>query len=96
MDETVYQKMVKDGKLDLAKAAVFYTTPPYFDYVWVARKGLEPKLAETFTSAFLKLDANDPQQKPILEFLRATKYVRAKDSDYDKLRQAAKDAGLLK
>lgn len=96
LDETVYQKMVKDGKLDPAKAAVFYTTPPYFDYVWVARKGLDPKLAETFTSAFLKLDANDPRQKPILEFLRATKYVRARDSDYDKLRQAAKDAGLLK
>ncbi len=96
LDETVYQKMVKDGKLDPAKATVLYTTPPYFDYVWAARKGLEPRLTESFASAFLKLDANNPEHKPILEFLRATKYVRANDGDYDKLRQAARDAGLLK
>ena len=96
MDETVYQKMVKDGKLDPAEATVFYTTPPFLDYVWAARKGLDSKLADLFANAFLKLDANDPRQKTILEFLRATKYVRARDSDYDKLRQAARDAGLLK
>ena len=96
MDETVYQRMVKDGKLDPAKAAVFYTTPPFLDYVWAARKGLDPKLVDSFTNAFLNLNANNPEQKSILEFLRATKYVRAKDADYDRLRQAAKDAGLLK
>ena len=96
LDETVYQKMVKDGKLDAAKATVFFTTPPYFDYVWTARKGLDPKLAEAFAAAFLKLDANNSENKPILEFLRASKYVRANDRDYDKLRQAARDAGLLK
>ena len=96
MDETVYQKMVKDGKLDPAQAAVFYTTPPFLDYVWAARKGLDPKLVDSFSNAFLNLNANNPEQKSILEFLRATKYVRAKDADYDRLRQAAKDAGLLK
>jgi phosphonate transport system substrate-binding protein len=96
LDETVYQKMVQDGKLDAAKAKVFFTTPPFFDYVWVARKGLDAKLAEAFSSAFLKLDANEPQQKAVLEILRAKKYVRASDGDYDRLRQAASDAGLLK
>jgi len=96
LDETVYQKMVKDGKLDPAKAVVFYTTPPYFDYVWAARKGLDPKLQEAFSSAFLKLGADKADSKGVLEFLRANKYVRANDDDYDKLRQAARDAGLLK
>ncbi len=96
LDETVYQKMVKDGKLDPARATVFYTTPPYFDYVWAARKGLDPKLSEAFALAFLKLDSNNPDHSRILEFLRAGKYVRVKDSDYDKLRQAARDAGLMK
>ncbi len=96
LDETVYQKMVADGKLDPAKAKVFFTTPPFFDYVWAARKGLDPKLEEAFASAFLKLDGSDPQQQVVLDFLRAKKYVRASDSDYDKLRQAASDSGLLK
>ena len=96
LDETVYQKMIQDGKLDPAKVKVFFTTPPFFDYVWVARKGLDAKLAEAFSSAFLRLDASEPQQRAVLDVMRAKKYVRANDSDYDKLRQAANDAGLLK
>jgi len=96
LDETVYQKMVADGKLDGTQVKVFYTTPPFFDYIWVARKSLDSKVAESFTSAMLKLDPNDATQKPILALLNATKYVVAEDGNYDKLRQAATDAGLLK
>jgi phosphonate transport system substrate-binding protein len=75
---------------------VFWTTPPFLDYVWAARKGLDPRVAESFANALLELDTQKPEHKAILDFLSATKYVRAKDSDYTKLRQAAKDAGLLK
>ncbi|MEK6320947.1 MAG: putative selenate ABC transporter substrate-binding protein [Acidobacteriota bacterium] len=96
LDETVYQRMVAEGKLDPEQARVFYTTPPYYDYIWVSRRGLDPSISESFTAAFLKLDANDPTQRKILDLLGATNYVRAEDSNYDKLRQAASDAGLLK
>jgi phosphonate transport system substrate-binding protein len=96
LDEAVYQKMVAEGKLDSTQVKVFYTTPPFFDYIWVARKSLDPSIAGSFSSAMLKLDSNDATQKPILGLLNATKYVKAEDSDYDKLRQAATDAGLLK
>jgi len=96
LDETVYQKMVADGKLDAKQVKVFYTTPPFFDYVWVARKTLDPGIAESFSSAMLKLQANDVSHKVILDLLNATSYVKAEDRNYDKLRQAAADAGLLK
>lgn len=96
LDETVFEKMTKEGKLDPSKVKVFYTTPPYFDYVWAARKGLDPQLAEKFSNAFLNLSPDDAMHKQLLDLLVATKYLRANDSDYDKLRQAARDAGLLK
>ena len=96
LDETVYQKMVADGKLDAKQVKVFYTTPPFFDYIWVARKTLDPGIAESFSSAMLKLQANDASHKVILDLLNATSYVKAEDRNYDKLRQAATDAGLLK
>jgi phosphonate transport system substrate-binding protein len=96
LDEAVYQKMTKEGKLDPSQVRVFYTTPPFYDYVWAARKGLDPKLADSFTAAFLKLDANNPEHKAILDLLNAAKYVKAEDGSYDKLRQAARDSGLLK
>ncbi|HEY0078540.1 MAG TPA: putative selenate ABC transporter substrate-binding protein [Pyrinomonadaceae bacterium] len=96
MDELVFDRMTKEGKLAPESVRVFYTTPPYFDYVWAARKNLDPKLADAFASALLKLDAANAEHKRVLDILSATKYVRAHDGDYDKLRQAATDAGLLK
>src|SRR5712664_3693156 len=96
LDEAVFQRMTSQGKVDPAKVRVFWTTPPFFDYVWVARKGLDAKVANAVRDAFLALDPADPQQKQILESLSASKYVPANDSDYDKLRQAAVQAGLLK
>ena len=96
LDETVYQRMVAEGKLDSTAVKVFYTTPPFFDYIWVARKTLDPKIAQAFSGAMLRLDANNTEQKTILDLLNATKYVVAEDRSYDQLRQAATDAGLLK
>ena len=90
------ERMTKEGKLDLQAVNVFYKTPPFFDYVWVARKNLDPSLAEKVAAAFLKLNASDAEQKKILDLLSASKYVKANDGDYDKLRQAAIAAGLLK
>jgi phosphonate transport system substrate-binding protein len=96
MDELVYARMIKDGKLSDSQVRIFYTTPPFFDYVWAARKGLDPILAKSFADAMLALAPDNAEQKPLLDLLGATKYVRAENSSYDPLRQAAKDAGLLK
>lgn len=96
LDETVFERMTKENKLDSKQVKVFYTTPPFLDYVWAGRKGLDPKLAESFSSAMLQLNGGDAEQKKILDLLSASKYVKANDSDYNKLRQAAKEAGLMK
>ena len=96
MDELVFANMMKSGKITPDKVKVFYTTPAFFDYVWAARKGLDPKLRDSFTDALLKLDASNPESKVLLDLLNATKYLRADNSSYDKLRQAAGNEGLLK
>ncbi|GAC1351856.1 MAG: putative selenate ABC transporter substrate-binding protein [Polyangiales bacterium] len=96
LDEAVFQQMTTLGKLDVTKVKVFYTTPPFFDYVWAARKGLEPQRVEAFKAAFLKLTPANSSDKPILELLQATKYVQANNESYDRLREAAVGAGLLR
>lgn len=96
LDEAVYGKLVKDGKLDAGELKVFYTSPPFFDYVWVARKALDPALADAFRKAMLALDAGKPEHKPVLDVLQATRYVPADDANYGPLRDAATAAGLLK
>ena len=96
LDEAVFDRLTKDGKLDAARLKVFYKTPAFFDYVWAARKGLDPALADAFRKAMLALDAANPAHKPVLALLRATRYVPADDASYDALREAATSAGLLK
>lgn len=95
LDEAVFQRLTTSGKVDPATIRIFSTTPPFFDYVWVARKGLPDERASAVAEAFLTLDASDPAQKSILDSLSATRYVRADDKSYDKLREAAKTAGLI-
>jgi phosphonate transport system substrate-binding protein len=96
MDELVFGNMMKSGKITAEQVRVFYTTPAFFDYVWAARKGIDPKLSQSFADAFLKLDASNPEHKILLDLLNAAKYLRAEDSNYDRLRQAARDEGLLR
>lgn len=96
MDELVFARMIKEEKLKDSRVRVFYTTPAFFDYVWAKRKGLDPAVAQAFANAMLSLNAGNAEQKPVLDLLSASKYVTAQDSSYDPLRQAAKDAGLLK
>ena len=95
MDELVFDSMRKSGKITSSQVKVFYTTPAFFDYVWAARKGLDQKLSDAFAAALLKLDASNAENKVLLDLLNATRYVRAEDASYDKLRQAARAEGLL-
>ena len=95
MDEQVYKKMTANGQLKPDAVRVFYTTPPFFDYVWVANKNLDPKTADSFADAMKGLSADNSEQKALLDLLNAKGYVSANDADYGKLREAAQSAGLL-
>jgi len=53
MDELVYGRMIKEGKLSESQVRVFLYHPPFFDYVWAARKGLNPATAKAFADAML-------------------------------------------
>lgn len=92
----VWDKLVQQKKVDPAKVAVFYTTPPYVDYVWTARGDLDAGLQEKVTAAFLKLDYQNPEHRRLLDLHRTKKYIRANDADWKGTEQAAAAAGLLK
>ncbi len=92
----VWDKLVTTKKVDLSKVDVFYTTPPYVDYVWTARGDLDPGLQERITAAFLKLDYNNPEHRQLLDLHRTKKYIKANDADWKGIEEAAIAAGLLK
>ncbi len=92
----VWDKLVKNKKVDTSKVSIFWTTPPYVDYVWMVRGGLEKGLVERISKAFLKLDYKNPEHKRLLDLNRTRGYIPAKDSDWDGIEEAAIAAGLLK
>jgi len=92
----VWDKLVQQKKVDLSKVGVFYTTPPYVDYVWTARGDLDKGLQERITAAFLRLDWANPEHRKLLKLHHTRKYIRANDADWKGTEEAAIAAGLLK
>lgn len=92
----VWEKLVQTGRVDPARVAVFWTTPPYVDYVWTVRGDLDKGLQEKIAAAFLKLEYSTPEHRRLLDLHRTKKYIRAYDEDWKGIEEAAVAAGLLK
>ena len=92
----VWDKLVQGRKVDPAKVSVFYTTPPYVDYVWTARGDLDRGIQDRIVAAFLKLDYANPDHRRLLDLHRTKKYIRANDADWKGTEDAAIAAGLIK
>lgn len=92
----VWDKLVQQKKVDQGKVNVFYTTPPYVDYVWTARGDLDKGIQDKVVAAFLKLDYANPEHRRLLDLHRTKKYIKANDADWKGIEEAATAAGLLK
>ncbi len=96
LNEAVWDKLVQTKKVDTNKVIVFWTTPPYVDYVWTVRGDLDKGLQERIASALVKLDYRRPEDKRLLDLHRTKRYVRVKPEDFKATEEAAIAAGLLK
>jgi phosphonate transport system substrate-binding protein len=92
----VWDKLVETKKVDTNKVSIFWTTPPYVDYVWTVRGGLDKGTVEKISKAFLKLNYSNPEHKKLLDLHRTKGYITAKDEDWKGIEEAAIAAGLLK
>ncbi len=91
----VWDRLVREKKVDTAKVNVIWTTPGYVDYVWTARKDIDPAIREAFAKAFLELDASNPEHEAVMKLQSAKKYVPATPADFDAIEAVAKSTGLL-
>lgn len=92
----VWAKLVETKKVDPSKVSVFYTTPPYVDYVWTVRGDLDQGLQDRIAAAFLKLDYTNPEHRKLLDLHRTKKYLRANAAEWKSVEDAAIAAGLIK
>lgn len=96
LNASVLAELTEKHSPNAAKVRVLATTPPYYDYNWTVRPGMDPALQKKITDAFLALDPADPAQKEILDLQRASKFIPTQASNYEGTEAAARSAGLVK
>lgn len=92
----VWNKFVKEGKVDTSKVFMFYKTPGYYNYNWTVHADMPEETRNKITEAFLALNADSEPGKTILELQRASKFIPTSAENYAGLENAARSVGLLK
>jgi phosphonate transport system substrate-binding protein len=93
IDEMVFDFLIRGGQVDSKKVRVFYTSKPYLDYVYVARKDVSEEKRERFVRALLAL--RQGKDDPVLKVLRADRFVIANDQEYTATRQIAHELDMF-
>jgi phosphonate transport system substrate-binding protein len=100
LNEAVWEARVASGDVDLSKVDVFYRTPPYFDYHWVARGDLDEEFGdgtlERLTQALLSIDASHgPVEADIAEAFQTDGFIATSNSNYDAIEAVAVELGII-
>jgi phosphonate transport system substrate-binding protein len=93
LDETVFRQLLADHTLAPGAVTVFYTTPPFADYVWASRRDLPAADRAAFAAALMRLQPG--HDDAILAILRGKRFVRANDAEYADVVRTAKALGLM-
>jgi len=96
LNEAVWTRLLREGKVDTGKVKVIWTTPSYYDYNWTVGKHIDAALREKIRDAFMSLDYDKPADKKIMDMQRAKSFIATYPENYQGIEKAAKSAGLLR
>ena len=100
LNEQVWRSNQKAGRVDPERVKVIWRTPPYADYHWLARPGLDQRFGVGFTdriqAALLRLSLEESRPKQILELFGATTFIPAKATDYDRIEAVGRELGKIR
>ncbi len=77
----IYERLLKEGKIDPKSVRVLAPSPAIPEYMWTFREGLDPTFKEEIRQAFIHL--TDPEA---LKVFRAEAFIPCVDSDVDRVR----------
>ena len=100
---SVWEKSLKEKKVDLTKVKAFYTTPEYFDYNWTINNdenidkiygaGTKEKIKQAILS--MSTDKGGSQAE-VLKFFQTDKFIETKNENYKAIEDVAKKLGMVK
>jgi len=89
VDEIIFKSMVSEGKADPKKFRVIYTSKPFVDWVYVARRDIGESERQKFAGIMLGLQQGKDDE--VLKVLRASKFIKANDEEYGSVREVARE-----
>lgn len=96
----VWRSRVEEGRVDTTRVRVIWRTPPYHDYHWVVRPGLDERFGPGFSDrvreALMALDGDDPREREILDLFGADRFVATADSNYDRIEAVGREIGKIR
>jgi phosphonate transport system substrate-binding protein len=99
LNSQVWASRVEAGEVDFDKVVLLWTTPTYHDYHWVIRSDVAERYGDDFPQkvidAFLKLDANDPDQAEILDLFGAEKFIATDNDNYVQIEAVGREIGQI-
>ncbi|TNG92295.1 putative selenate ABC transporter substrate-binding protein [Pasteurellaceae bacterium USgator11] len=96
VNKQYWDKMVKEGKVDSSKVALFYTTPEYYDYNWTINlvdKKFGEGTKQKVKAALLKADSASSE---VMNLLSAEKFIATNNDNYNDIEKVAKELKLIK
>ncbi|MFN0009093.1 MAG: putative selenate ABC transporter substrate-binding protein [Planctomycetota bacterium] len=96
MDFATYDRMVKEGKLDPDLCRIVWVTPDYVDYNFQAHPKLDETLSQGFTEKLQETLVAIKDPALLAGMNRPDGLIVARNEDFDTLRKAALEAGLMR
>ena len=100
LSEAVWERRVANGEIDTSKVDVFYRTPAYVNYHWVAHPSIDDEFGEgaldNITDALLTVDVDrGGRAQEIAESFNGQRFVRTSNDRYQAIEDAAREFGII-
>ena len=95
MNGQIFDRLLREKKLDLKKIDITWVTPSFPDYMWAAREDVPPKVRKRVQKTFLDLKPSDKRDAPVLDGLSADYYVLP-DLQFERLKHILHKLGRKK
>lgn len=90
----VWQRELKDGKIDTSKVSVIWKTPTYQDYQWTVRGDVDKVWGKGFKQK-IQQALLDMKDSALLEAFPRSEFISASNDDYQPILNTAKKIGLI-
>jgi phosphonate transport system substrate-binding protein len=98
LNEDVWDRAIRENKVDTGKVKELYTTPAYYDYNWTAQGNLDEFYGEGFTDKIRQalLDLNPEEHGEILDLFSTKRFIPTSNDNYQAIEDVARELEIIK